>query len=441
MPENLNGKHDVVDARDPQFEETLLNGAIEGHVLVKNVGKTLPLKRPKMLSIFGYSAKAPDTNVIDGAGITRWGFGAQSANFSDLQTGFLGGGTPGTFSGVATNGTLISGGGSGATSTSLFSAPFDAIKEQALADGTMLFWDLQIAPEEIRVNGASDACLVFGNAWATEGFDRPGLEDEATNKLIKDVADECSNTIVVLHNAGARLVDSFVDHANVTAIIFAHLPGQYSGRALVSLLYGQANPSGKLPYTVAKKASDYGGLEKPDRPGGRYPQSDFGEGLLLDYRHFDAAGIEPRYEFGFGLSYTTFAYSDLQVARAPGANAAEFPTGQVLEGGHADLWDVLATVRAVVTNTGDVSGAEVAQLYVSMPGAGTNGTPVRVLRGFAKPIIAAGATATVEFKLTRRDLSSWDVAAQAWRLSKGQYGISVGGSSRKLTLKGALEMS
>ncbi|PNH27149.1 hypothetical protein BJF96_g9562 [Verticillium dahliae] len=114
------------------------------------------------------------------------------------------------------------------------------------------------------INPNSDVCIVIGNVWATEGYDRPSLRDQYTDMLILNVANKCANTIVVFHNAGPRLVDSFIEHPNVTAVIFAHLPGQDSGRALISLLYGQENFSGRLPYTVARNESDYGDLLKPD---------------------------------------------------------------------------------------------------------------------------------------------------------------------------------
>ncbi|KPM40481.1 putative beta-glucosidase M [Neonectria ditissima] len=287
--------------------------------------------------------------------------------------------------------------------------------------------------------GASDACLVLGNAFATEGVDRPGLRDDYTDGLVLHVASRCANTIVILHNAGIRLVDQWIDNANVTAVIYAHLPGQESGKALVSLLYGDENFSGKLPYTVARNESDYGSVLHPDQPEGRFvqfPQSNFSEGRYIDYRHFDRAAIEPRFAFGFGLSYTTFEYSNLQVSNIATANTAEYPTGAIAEGGQTDLWDVVARVRADVTNTGSVDGAEVAQLFVGIPGA-----PARQLRGFEKPQIAAGETTTVTFDLTRRDLSVWDVVAQKWGLQSGSYQVYVGASSRDLPLTGSLSVS
>ncbi|RYP28561.1 hypothetical protein DL767_007167 [Monosporascus sp. MG133] len=454
MPPDLAKAHRIVDARNVSSQRVLLDGAIEGHVLVKNIRNALPLKKPKMLSIFGYSARSPDQwNYKVNGGIAAWTFGGESSYLGrDVSAGFAGE-VDKDWSAIAPNGTLFSGGGSGAVTPASVSSPFDALTARAYDDRTALFWDF-FSPGPDVAEG-SDACLVIGNAYASEGYDRPGLRDDHTDGLVRHVADRCNNTVVVLHNAGARLVDPWFDHANVTAVLLAHLPGEASGRALVALLYGDANPSGKLPYTVARNESDYGALLGPSRAGGRFarfPQSDFSEeGVFIDYRHFDARNVTPRFEFGFGLSYTTFEYSNLRIERRRGNNStninnggggddiAEYPTGAVREGGPADLWDVLVAVRADVANTGGVAGAEVAQLYVGIPGSGV---PARQLRGFAKPFLNASASATVDFELTRRDLSVWDVAAQRWRLPLGgqRFAIYVGGSSRDLPLRGTLTL-
>jgi beta-glucosidase len=434
MAADLTKPHKIVDARNSSFKSVLFDGAVEGHVLLKNTNNALPLKTPKLLSIFGYSAKAPDWSDVGGI-LSPWYYGAEPANVYEILTGFTSGSAAG-FSTIAFNGTMICGGGSGATSQSRFSAPFDALIQQAETDDTEMFWDF--VHDNPDVNPMSDACLVFANAWASEGYDRGGLRDDYTDGMIKNVASKCGNTIVIFHNAGARLVEQWVDHPNVTALIFAHLPGQQSGKALVSILYGQSNPSGKLPYTVARNESDYAAQLSPDTPQGifiKFPQSNFTEGTLIDYRHFDAKNITPRFEFGYGLSYTTFGYSNLAVNKnSTTAAPAALPTGAVGLGGQTDLWDVLATITADVSNTGSVDGAEVAQLYVGIPGAAAP----RQLRGFEKPFIKAGQKATVTFPLTRRDLSVWDTVSQKWRLPGGSYGISVGSSSRNLPLQGQL---
>ncbi|KAJ3564724.1 hypothetical protein NPX13_g7744 [Xylaria arbuscula] len=184
-----------------------------------------------------------------------------------------------------------------------------------------------------------------------------------------------------------------------------------------------------MPYTVAKNESDYGSLLDPTQavePWGQYPQDNFTEGLFIDYKAFDKADIQPRYEFGFGLSYTTFSFSGLNITKNESANFDPYPTGEVLQGGPADLWDVLATITASVTNTGEVVGAEVAQLYLGLPGD-KDVVPLRQLRGFEKMSLLANQSATVSFPLTRRDLSEWDVVAQKWSLVTGDIKVEAKG--------------
>jgi beta-glucosidase len=427
MAANLNAPHAVIGDTNNTYKQVLFNGAVEGHVLLKNTNNALPLKSPKLISLFGYSAKAPDVYTPGSGG---WNGGDLSVAPGDAQVDF---GEKG-FGQIASNGTLVSGGGSGANEPAYISSPFEALSQRSYDDGSHLYWDFHsFAP---KVDAESDVCIVDGNAFASEGADRPGLHDDFTDGLILNVASVCANTVVVFQNAGVRLVDQFIDHPNVTALIYGHLPGQDAGRALVSILYGDSNPSGKLPYSVPHNETDYAGLQTPALPGGAYalfPQSDFTEGVYIDYRAFDAKNITPRYEFGFGLSYTTFSFSNIQ-ATFSGSNA-QYPSQAVVPGGQADLWDIVANVTIQVMNTGSVAGAEVAQLYVGIPGG-----PVKQLRGFEKLVLQPSQSTTVNFGLTRRDLSTWDIVAQKWLLQSNSYSIYVGSSSRNLPLQTSLQV-
>jgi beta-glucosidase len=191
------------------------------------------------------------------------------------------------------------------------------------------------------------------------------------------------------------------------------------------VLYGEVNPSGKLIHTIAKNESDY-----PAKVCTDY-DCDFDEGVYIDYRWFDKQGIEPRYPFGHGLSYTTFSYSNLTATITnSSALASKYPTGQLGLGGQVDLFDEVISVQTTVQNTGSLAGAEVAQLYLSFPTEADQ--PVRILRGFEKVNITAGSSAAVSFSLRRRDISYWDVAAQKWAVANGTYTLSVGSSSRDL---------
>lgn len=432
MPFDTSAPHQAVIAKDPAAKSTILQGAIEGHVLVKNTNNALPLKSPKLLSLFGYDGAAPAA-VDAKAGYNIWSLGYESS--PDALLALLEP-TKVPLPQIARHGTIISAGGSGANSPAYVSDPFSALAVQAYNDNTNLLWDFTNTHSTADVDAASDACLVFINAFATEGIDRPGLHDDYSDALVLNIAAQCANTIVVIHNAGVRLVDQWIEHDNVTAVIFAHLPGQDSGRALVEILYGRSPPSGKLPYTVAMNESQYGALLAPTQPSGDYllfPQDDFSEGVLIDYRAFDAVNATPRYEFGFGLSYTTFSYGNLGINLLSNVSTAMYPVGAIVPGGAEDLWDVIATVTADVTNRGSVNGTEVAQLYVGIPGG-----PVKQLRGFNKVDITPGESVGVEFDLLRRDLSVWDTVAQKWALQTGDYAIYVGASSRILPLEGML---
>ncbi|KAH7382877.1 putative beta-glucosidase M [Cadophora sp. MPI-SDFR-AT-0126] len=430
LPLQYNVSHKAVNARDPASKPILLQGAIEGHVLVKNVNKTLPFQKPKLLSLFGYDAVAPRrANIVDPNGNYQFGFLLNSEFYwrDAFRYPFS---NPGQ---IGPNGTLIVGGGSGGTAPAYISSPYDALQDRAYQDGFQLFWDFHSSAP--MVDQSSDACLVFINAFATEGVDRLGLHDDYSDDIILNVASACSNTIVVIHNAGIRLVDTWIDHPNITAVMFAHLPGQDAGRAVVSLLFGDESPSGKMTYTVARNESDYNvPIARPSDEFFYFPQDNFTEGVYIDYRDFDRRNITPRYEFGFGLTYTTFEYSDLSVSLVQNASTSyNAPQSPMIEGGMESLWDVIATVGAVVTNTGDVTAKEVAQLYVHIPGG-----PIRQLRGFDKVEIAPGKSETVRFTLLRRDISEWDVTKQAWVLQQGTYSVWVGASSRNLPLSGEL---
>ncbi|CAJ0546730.1 Ff.00g013570.m01.CDS01 [Fusarium sp. VM40] len=409
---NLSLPHEQVEARIPGSRPTLLEGAIAGHVLVKNENNTLPFqKNPKMISVFGYDATVAATKN------TGKLFELGYASSPEMAQAVLG--NEEHFDQAARGGTIVSGGRAAANSPPYISDPLSALQQRAAKDGGWVNWDLSSFDPD--VNGASDVCLVFINAMATEGWDRDGLHDDFSDGLVLNVASKCANTIVAIHAAGIRLVDQWIEHPNITATIIAHLPGQDSGEALVKLLYGEASFSGKLPYTLAKNETDY----VPYAPCGREensndPQCDFTEGVYLDYRSFDDRNITPRYEFGYGLSYTTFEYSSLSVKAHTDSSSSS----------KADLWETYATLQATVSNVGKRSGEEVAQVYVAIPNS-----PPKQLRGFEKVKLDKGKSAEVSFELLRRDLSVWDVVQQQWVLQSGNYTIFVGGSSRDLPLE------
>jgi len=290
-----------------------------------------------------------------------------------------------------------------------------------------------------------EVCLVFLKSWASEGSDRASLEANwNSSAVVNAVAATCNNTVVITHSAGLNVMP-WADNPNVTAILAAHLPGQESGNSIVDVLYGTVNPSGKLPYTIALNESDYSfaditnstELRQTEDPNAW--QSNFTEALLIDYRHFDYYNQSVQYEFDFGLSYTTFDMSNLFIApTVPNLTVISLPDSvPIVPGGNPTLWQVLYVVNITVKNEGDVFGATVPQLYLSLPQIpGSIPTPMNVLRGFEKIGLQPNESQTVQFPLMRRDLSYWDVGMQEWVIPRGAIGVNLGFSSRDIRLAG-----
>jgi beta-glucosidase len=275
----------------------------------------------------------------------------------------------------------------------------------------------------------AEVCLVFINVLSGEGADRTELRNTEQDDLVTTVAENCNNTMVIVNTVGARILDSRIENDSITAVIYGGLLGQESGNSLFDMLYGTVNPSGRLAYTIAKKESDYN-VEICDTAVCNFTESNY-----IDYKYFDAYSVTSRYEFGYGLSYTTFEYSDLSVTVTNStALASTYATGILSVGGK--LGDEVVTVTVTATNNGIVDGNGVSQLYVQYPDGADQ--PVRQLRGFERTMIASGATASVTFCLRRRDLSMWDVAAQEWAVLSGDYIFSLGASSRDLRLSATL---
>lgn len=250
-------------------------------------------------------------------------------------------------------------------------------------------------------------------------------------------------------------MDAWIENPNITAVVYAHLPGQDAGRALVQILYGDVSPTGRLPYTVARQASHYGNLLGPCQTGDSLsPQCDFTEGANVDYRSFLAQNVTPRYEFGYGLTYASFNYSSLQIdmnatatpndtivapVYANGTTNNNSNNSDIIVGGLQSLFESVGTVQAGITNVGKVAAAEVAQLYLQIPSTSSNSSnpTTRVLRGFQKTMIQPNATTQVSFNLRRKDISTWDVVRQAWVVPSGDFQVFVGKSVLDIPLTGS----
>jgi beta-glucosidase len=271
--------------------------------------------------------------------------------------------------------------------------------------------------EAVAAAAAADAAIVVvGSAELTEseGFDRstlalPGRQDE----LVTRIAAVSPRTVVVV-NSGMPVLMPWAEQ--VDAIVYAWLPGQAMGEALADVLLGAAEPGGRLPVTLPAAEADCPVLEAVPEPDGTLR---YAEGLLIGYRGYDASGVAPRYPFGHGLGYTTWAYEALD-------GGGDLAAGQDLE----------VTVR--VRNTGMRAGREVVQAYVAAP-PGQPGRPIRVLAAFGPAVAGPGEAVQVTLRLPARAFARWDEQAGRWAWPAGRYEVQVGRSARDLRLSAGVQ--
>ncbi|MEU0789286.1 glycoside hydrolase family 3 C-terminal domain-containing protein [Amycolatopsis sp. NPDC005961] len=255
---------------------------------------------------------------------------------------------------------------------------------------------------------AADVSVVMVGDNEAEGKDRHSLAlDGNQDALVAAVAAANPHTVVVVKSGGPVLMPWA---SSVPAILQAWYPGQQDGAAVAGVLFGDVDPSAKLPVTFPATDAD-----TPANTAAQFPGvngvATYSEGLQVGYRWFDAQGKTPLFPFGHGLSYTTFAFSGLSVRNTGDGATATF------------------TVR----NTGQRAGAEVAQLYLGFPAAA--GEPPRQLKGFSRVELAPGQARRVAIDLDARDFSVWDTGRHAWRPVRGGFTVQVGDSSRSLPLR------
>ncbi len=264
-----------------------------------------------------------------------------------------------------------------------------------------------ISQAAAAARSARVAVVVVSDDTETEAADRPDLSlPSAQDELISAVAAANPHTVVVI-DAGAPVAMPWL--GQVAAVVDAWYPGESNGTALASVLYGATDPSGHLPVTFPQSLSQVPASTPAQFPGvgGKVLYS---EGIDVGYRWYDARNLTPLFPFGYGLSYTSFAFSDLHV------------TPPQLAGRGAPV-----KVTARVTNTGRVAGSEVAQLYLGDPAAA--GEPPRQLKGFQRVALGPGQSGVVSFTLDAHDLSYWNDAANGWVVPPGGFRIYVGDSS------------
>jgi beta-glucosidase len=251
-------------------------------------------------------------------------------------------------------------------------------------------------------------CVGFGGEWQSEGFDRPDLAlPGKQDALVEQVAAANPRTIVVL-NTGSPISMPWLEQ--VAAVVQAWYPGQECGHAIADVLFGDTNPSGKLPQTFPQRLEDtptY--LDFPGENGKVY----YGEGLFVGYRYYEKKKIAPLFPFGFGLSYTTFAYSTLSLS------AQEIGPDDRLQ------------VSVDITNTGQRAGKEIVQMYIRDQQASLQ-RPEKELKAFAKVQLEPGERKTVTLSIGRDALAYYDDLAHEWVAEAGEFEVLVGSSSQEI---------
>jgi beta-glucosidase len=370
-----------------------LEGATEGIVLLKNEGSLLPLNPATIhsIAVIGPNAAVPRTG----------------------------------------------GGGSSLVRPKYAIAPLDGIKQRA-GSSIDVRYELGVGMEgedpaqdtlEAHVNALREAVDAAARADVAvvivgrypklegEGFDVKTMDlPTGQDVLIEAVERANPRTIVVLNTGDPVTMTKWID--KTPALLDMWYGGQEGGHVLASILFGDANPSGKLPVSFPKKWEDSPAY-------GHYPgenlKVDYAEGIYVGYRYFDTKNIEPQFPFGFGLSYTTFEYRDLKV----------FPV-ELSPGGQPVPW-----VRVSVRNAGTRTGAEVIQLYIH-DGHSKIDRPIHELKGFKRVELKPGETKTVDFLLGREDLSYWSPDKKKWVADPGTFEVQVGASSRDIRLRAPL---
>lgn len=339
-------------------------------VLLKNDDGLLPLKPSSKVAVIGAFAEAPRYQ----------GSGSSQINPTRLDTALHEIRTLSTVDVAFAPGFTVDGSGDAAELRA------EAVATAAVAETVVLFLGMPIHEE-------------------SEGFDREDIDLPAVQlDLLDAVLAANPNVIVALSNGGVVALP-FADR--VPAILEGWLLGQAGGGGTADVLYGIVNPSGKLAETIPLRLADnpsYGNFP------GEHGHVRYGEGLLVGYRWYDAKGLDVRYPFGHGLSYTTFDIANASASVATG--------GEV-------------TVSVSVTNTGTVAGREVVQAYTSLPGSSIQRAP-RELKAFYSVALQPGETKVVTLSLLRSDLAYWDIPLDRWVVEGGTYVIDVGASSRDL---------
>lgn len=366
-----------IDRTLAQRERVALEGAMEGAVLLKNNG-VLPMKKGKNVAYTGIFE--PDMYHGGGSGNSK-------ANREPVSMKVA-------LKNADPNVNVLT---------------FDSIIHRAWHGNVSFWWSA--ADEILPVFKDADYVILQVGNWhdiETEGYDRHTLRlNDTQEAFIRFMGDHFKGKTIVQLIAGSAIdVTPWIDH--VDALLLTGFAGQYMNDAAAYLMYGDVCPSGKLAETFPKKLEDISCLNAYNS---YMTENYYNDGIYVGYRHYDKHNIEPMYEFGYGLSYTKFEYSDLKVE----------DKGETLE------------VTYKIKNVGDYDGKEVSEIYSTAP-AKVIDRPQRELVGYSKDLILKGETKTINVTVDKEAMTYFDVAKDDFVLEKGEYTISVGASSRDIRL-------
>jgi beta-glucosidase len=388
-PHNPGGEVDT-----PERQKVALEGATQGIVLLKNQNALLPLDPAKIhtIAVIGPNAL-----------VARTGGGGSSLVRPDHATSPLEGITKRAGSAIQVTSAL----GVGMEGE-------DAAHDTPDARANDLKQAVDIASK------AEVAVVVVGryNKNESEGFDVKTMDLPAgQDELIQAIEKANPHTVVVLNTGDPVTMSKWLD--STPALLDMWYGGQEGGRALAAILFGDTNPSGKLPVSLPKKFED--SLAANTYPGQNL-HAEYSEGIYVGYRYYDTKNVEPQFPFGFGLSYTTFQYSDLKL-------------GPIEFAGKNAVWQFTVNVR----NAGPRAGAEVVQLYVH-DGHSKIDRPIHELKDFRHVDLKPGESKTVQFHLDHSAFEYWNPSTKQWTLDPGTFEIQIGASSRDIRLKAPIQI-
>jgi beta-glucosidase len=385
--------------------DTATDGAVaqateeQGAVLLKNAGGQLPLNASSLTSIAVIGSHA-DVGVLSGGGSAQ----VTPTGGPALTEGYP---CPPCWSQVVWDP----------------SSPLQAIKTLA-PNAAVQFNDGTNAQTAAALAASTQIAIVFVSQWTSEGMDVPSLNltdvihstpiDQ--DALVAAVAAANPHTIVVIESGGALVMPWLT---SVSAVLEAWFPGQRGGQAIANILFGAVNPSGKLPITFPASVADLPHPTIATPPDSTTPfLVNYSEGFNVGYKWYDANNLTPLFPFGFGLSYTTFSFTNPSLVNNLTQSNPNFQ------------------VTFTLTNTGPVAGAEVAQVYLGMPSS--TGEPPKRLVGWQKVLLQPGAQQQVTIEVDENDsshpLSYWDVSSSSWLVAPGSYTVYLGNSSSMASL-------